>query len=507
MRKKMISTALLASIALGHSVPLRATDKSQDLPALKAKKVDLENELTSLRAQDQSDASVAEQLLAKETELESLETKIETAELKARNITLEQAVVSQRTKDAKEAVKAAVKRGAIPTKDDALQAKWETRCIQDPENIELLASIKGSAALDRTTAPQRLILSGGAQVLREDSQVVLRAYRMEKNAAKKAEIWARDLRERIKEGDPLPLRADNSLGTLAGELISQQTLELLSVQLPEMNMFSTDFSEAGVKINQEVNSRIVGIPESSDYDPATGYSDEDSIMVDVPVVIDEHKSVAIVFNVEELASTSRRLFDEMAPAAAYRVSSDLVTKALAQITAANFTEAATVEALIDFDRTSVINIGGALSDRGVPTTPRFLLLNGAYYDALKSDPTIVSLGANQQAQIITGSKLIQVDDFNITRTATLPNTGNLVGFGGSKSALVIAGRAPNDYTAATNGAHGVVQLITNPVSRFTVAYVEYVDHKLGKTVKRLAYMYGAAKGQIKAGQRLVSANP
>ncbi|NJL18807.1 MAG: hypothetical protein HC901_00320 [Bdellovibrionaceae bacterium] len=508
MKKKVLGAALLASIALGQAVPLRASDKSIDLPALKARKTELENDLVALRAQDQSDAAVAESVTSKESELETVTAQIESAELKARNATLEAAVLNQRTKDAKDAVKAAIKRGALPAKDDALQAKWEKRCIEDPENLELLASMKGSPALDRPNYPQRLIMSG-VQITREDSVTVLKAYNAERNPLKKAAIWARDIKPRLKDGEDLPIHASNTLGTLSGEIVAQQALELLTLEQPTLNMLATDFSGEAVKINQEINTRIIGIPGTTAYNTSTGYATENTVTTDVPVTIDTHKSCQVSFNANELASTSRRLFDELAPAMAYAIGKDMIDAALALVTSGNYTETATVEALIDFDRTTVITMGGALSDRGVPTLNRTLLLTGSYYDKLFSDDKISLLAANQRADLITGSRMIPLHDFNVMRAPTLPSTGNLTGFGFSKSAMVLAARVPGDYASALPGATGggTTQVVTNPQTGLSVMLVQFVDHQLGAAFARMAYMFGVAKGQVKAGQRLISANP
>lgn len=507
MKKSILSAALLATLSPAHSVPLRASDQAQELPALKAKKTELEQDIAALRAQDQTDAAVAEQLGAKETELDSVSAKIEAAELKARNATLEAAVVSQRTKDADAAVKAAIKRGAIPAKDDALQAKWQKRCVEDPENIELLASMKGSPALDRGAAPARITLSG-VTISREDSVTVLKAYSAEKDPLKKAAIFATDLSERISKGETLPIRAANTLGTLAGEIVAQQALELLTLEEPMLNAFSTDFSGEAARLNQQITSRIIGIPTADDYDADNGYESQAAVMTDVPVTITAHRFTQAEFGANELAGTSRRLFDEIAPAMADAIGHDAIAIALAVITAANFTEAPTTEALINFGRKTVIGMGGALRDRGVRRN-RSLLLTGSYYDALFTDETISLLAANQKQDLVTDDQMIPVHGFNVMRCPTLPGANNITGFGCGKSAVVVAGRVPADYANALPGATGggTSQIITNPKSGLSVHLVQFVDHKLGKAYSRMAYMLGAAKGQIKAGQILRSAAP
>lgn len=474
--------------------------------ALQARKSELEQKLPTLRASATAapnDAAAEDALSAAEGELETADAKLAAHDALTRNDELETALRAQRTKDAEIAVAAAVRRGAIRAADTALQETWKNKCIEDPNNIPLLASMNGSPALEarRITAPLQL------QVTREDSGTVLRAYSAEKDPRKKGALFARDIRERIKNREELPIRATNTPGTLVGELIMQQALELLTLEQPMIAALSTNFSDQSARMNQEINTRIVGIPGTTAYNTSTGYSSENTVMTDVPVVINRHFSCQVEFGEEELAGTNRRLFDELAPAMAYAIGKEMIDYALSLVTTANYTETPTTEALIDFDRATVIAIAGALSDRGVPPTNRTLLLIGGYYDKLFSDETVVLLAANQRADLITGSRLIPLHDFNVMRAPTLPSTGNLTGFGFSRSALVLAARVPSDYANVFPGVTGggISQIITNPQTGLSVHSVQFVDHILGKAYMRLASMYGAAKGQIKAGQILRSA--
>lgn len=465
----------------------------------------LEQTLISLRAQNQAnpnDAAIADQIAPKETELDSAKAKLLAHEMAVKNEVLENALLAQRTKDADTAIQAAIQRGAIAPKDTALQETWKKMLVEDPgTNLPLLQAMRGSPALQQ----QRITVSG-VTIQREDSVTVLRAYNAEKDPRKKAAIYARDLSERISKGEDLPIHAANTLGTLAGEIITQRTLELLLLQLPVLSRVGTDFSSEAAKKGQEINTRIVGIPGTSDYNEVTGYATENTVTTDVPVTIDQHKSVQVSFNANELASTSRRLFDELAPAMSYALGKVLCDALYAQITAAQFTDDATVEALVDFDRQSVISIGGALSDRGVPEMGRTLLLKGSYFDKLFSDSAIVQLAGFQKADVITQGQMIPVHGFDVIRAANLPATNNLAGFGFSKSALVLATRLPNDYSAALPGATGggTVQTITEPSTGISLALVQFVDHQLGAAFARNALMYGTAKGQIHAGQRLTT---
>jgi hypothetical protein len=227
------------------------------------------------------------------------------------------------------------------------------------------------------------------------------------------------------------------------------------------------------------------------------------------VTIDKHQGVPVAFNEQIMASTVRRLFDEQAPAQAYALAKAMVDNLYTRITDANFTTNQ-VTTLANFNRAAVISAGITLDLNGVPAGlgMRTLLLWPTYFGALESDAAIVSLAAFQKSQIITDptgggnvSLVIPVEAFNVVKAPNLPtNDGNIVGFGGSKSALVIASRLPNDYTKFAPGvSYGNVQTVTDPDLGMSVMLTQYVDHTLATGNQRLTLMYGTAAGQGLAG--------
>lgn len=492
-----------AIVAAGMSdLPLRCRDAAvEDQAALTAKKTALEAEIDALKTEEQNADNVSA-LQAKQAELQAVVAKEEALVMKARNNELETALIAQREKDAEAAVKAAVKRGAIPTQDSKLQASWKKKCVEDPESIELLASMKGSPAMER----QRLILPHGqVQVVRESSLNVLNAFGAERDPLKRAALYAKEIKARYLEGDEMPLMAANNPGTLSGTLVTQRTLELLKLTFPALGSISTDFSDEQVKYGQTVQSRIVTIPAVQTYDVDTGWADSDAVMTDVPVTINRQKGVPITLNSQTLGSTARQLFDEVAPAQAYALAKEMMDFVYSLITAANFTEAAINAALIDFGRPTVIDIGVAQDVNGVPDGPmnRSLLLNGQYFGQLKKDTAIVTLAAHQKAEIIEQGVLPDVEGYKVIKAVNLPVAENLKGFALSKSALVLSTRLDNDYTQALPGAsNGSVQVVTNPDLGISVMQVQYVNHQRATATQRISFMYGAAKGQIKSGQRL-----
>jgi hypothetical protein len=126
----------------------------------------------------------------------------------------------------------------------------------------------------------------------------------------------------------------------------------------------------------------------------------------------------------------------------------------------------------------------------------------------------MNLAAYQKTELITNptpngvSLSIPVSTFNVIKAPNLPtNNGNVTGFAGSRSALCIATRTPNDYTSILPGASfGNVQMVTDPDIGITVMLVQYVNHTLGTATSRIALMYGTAPGQGDAGELIKAAS-
>lgn len=410
-----------------------------------------------------------------------------------------------RKERAKTAVDAAVARGALPAKDEAIQAKWTGLIEADPTHEQLLAALPGNAALQRVTTP-----GAGIVQVRDGAVDVLRALAATPVAdtAKRSAIYARDIAPLCDGGLQLgPILAANSLGTLSGELITQRSLSLLKRAYPALSAFSTDFTGDNAAFGQTIRSRLRSIPSVTGYDPDNGgYADSGATTTDVPVVISAHQAVQISFNANELARTDRDLFGEQVEGAHAAIAADLFDALLGVITTANFTNESAI-ALNNFSRASMSTISKALTARHVPRAGRAGLLNLDYYEKLGQDSNIVTLAAYQKPEVITEGELPRIAKIQPFEVEDFPTTSNLVGFVGSPDALVLATRVPSDYTKVLPSANGggVVQYIRNPDLGFTVMLVQYVDHSAGTAVWRLAYMRGAAKGNALCGQRIVSA--
>lgn len=491
----------------------------EQIAALQAKNTELQTEITTLKAKQTRTELETESLRAKQAELDANQAKLEVAALKAKNTEQETVIKAQRTKDATAAVDDAVARGVIPAQNDTLKAKWQTLCENDPANIDLLKGMNGNPALqqERITAAR-----GHIEITSEAILNVVKAYAAKAEAKERGLLYAREIRGRMQKPEEFDavIRAANTLGTVSGTLITQRTLDLLKISFPALSRISTNFtsqqfdpSAQGARYNQTIATRLVTVPTVGTYHVDNGYVSANAVATDVPVTIDAHKFIQVDFNANEQQSTRRLLFGEQEEAMHYAIGLDLMEAVYALFTAANYTEAATTEAIIDFDRDTVIDVGTAMqigsAGRNANTGTRTLLLNANAYGALSKDTVIVGNLNNAQAGGAIGSGVLpMVHGFLPVEAPNLPATGNLIGMGLRADAVALATALPTDYANQPGlPATALQQVVTNPDTGLSVQLTLFVNHQLGKTYMRLAWMRGQAVGNLKAGQRIISAAP
>ena len=524
----------------------------EELAKLRAKLAEQEKkveQLTALVAKNAEDEPAKAQLTAAEAEVKAAALEIETAELKAKAAILNDTIQKRNKADADAAIKAAVLRGAIAPKDLVTQEKWRVQLTADPATFKpMLDAIVGSGkSLDKRMSYPHVgdvsisvedpfnVYAKMARILKDSARATAHEDKIRlseefsaiyassfKETEKNKELRSRLIGTRLQVADDAIKAADvtdTNLGTLAGTLVTQRTLELLKFIFPPLTRFTTDFSDQPATFNQTIMTRIITIPTVVSYSTATGWADSTAGTSDVPVVLNQHRGIQINFGENLLASTMRRLFDEFAEAQAYSLAKDLVDNPAgglySRFTDANYTNN-TISASTAFNRAAVIDIGVALDLRGVPAglgNNRTMLLWPAAFGNLEKDTSIIQFGTNVPApSIITegGQPIafaINVEAFAIYKAANMPsNNANLVGFAGSKSALCMVTRTPNDYTTVLPGSsYGNVQMVTDPDIGITVMQVQFVDHVLGVARNRIALMYGTAAGQTNAGQLIKAA--
>ena len=187
----------------------------------------------------------------------------------------------------------------------------------------------------------------------------------------------------------------------------------MKLQLPVLSRISRNFSDESANLNQQITTRIRGIPTVSNYTPGTPFAAAAVTDTDVPLTITNSIYTQIAYNQNELASTNRDLFAEQSEGAAYSIGLALTNAIYALINTTNFSAGSqkTVQAVGGFGVPTVKTIGKALSVRGCDIPGRLLVLNPDYHQQLGEDARLLQLGAYQNPSIITEDQLGRVAGF------------------------------------------------------------------------------------------------
>lgn len=470
-------------------VPHPPMTSNTELAALQARIAELEAAKADLEAKLANDETRAA-LEAARTEQEQLRSELSR---------LKEDLEARKRRDAEACVASAVARGALAAKDEAAQKKWRDLILADPANAELLARLPGQPALTagRLTRP-------AVQVVKTDAADALRGYLAAASPRERGEIYHREFRPALEKGERIPferapVEAANVLGTLAGNIIVQRTLDLIVSRRPMLLNVTTDLSDQQATKGQTIYTRTVGIPAVANF----GSVASDTAMTDYSVTLDQHKQAHFAFGAAEYLATNRNLVEEVAPALAASIGNALVD-AVAALIDASFTSVTTGPASAK-DFSALTTAAKALNAAGAPDFGRSMWVNADFAEALSNDEVIMEyLDGNNRTAYGHWRAIKGFDD--VWEYPALPTAGNLIGFAFQRSALILATRvADNPERLAGAGYPGTLQVITDPISGLSVLSDRWIEQNTRTINTRIDVLYGCARGVLACGHRFISA--
>ncbi len=251
-----------------------------------------------------------------------------------------------------------------------------------------------------------------------------------------------------------------------------------------------------------------------DYDPGdsvtpgTGYSGGAVSTRPIPVTVDKHKYVRMVFNDQEISGTKRHLAMEQMSLQAYKLGRGLVLDLFSAITAANF-PTSVLETEVNTDTSTMGKIRKQLTNQGA-VFPRYGIVNPNVFEALSDDNRILNNQYGIEKPDYEGGILTGIRGFSsIFEFAEMPdNAENLTGYFGNPQGLVLATRVPSDVAMATNfpiPIPGLIKIIQDPDTGLGIMVRCSYNMDLGQLSCVLTWMYGFAKGVPEHATRLVKA--
>jgi hypothetical protein len=289
-------------------------------------------------------------------------------------------------------------------------------------------------------------------------------------------------------------------------VIAQKALETLVARLPILRKISTDFSDQKQKFGENVIVHVVSPAAAAEFSSSTGYVVSERTQNDVAVPMDHHIHHTYGVGVQEASSSRVDLINRFATTAAYSLGANIVSALCALVKKANFANE-TVIALgtggDGFNRKGVIKVGTALGKRFVAPFDRFMLLNSDYYGSLCNDITIVGGMNNPGQKTIQSGVLPDVHGFEVSEYVSLPdNSQNLVGFAGTVDSLALATRIPDDPGQGASNCS--ITIATEPQTGLSIQVREWYNPDMAQYRRSYTLMFGVAKAQTAALQRIVS---
>lgn len=360
---------------------------------------------------------------------------------------------AERKTQHQETIKAAIvrakERGAIPPKDDAVQAKSLER-LDKGADVELVVElINGMQGKDQTALARRLtqpyredgvafdrITSQGVS-LQDASRAYVTAREPQNNLirsgnfkeafvlAAQAAVAHSDIMSFMRGGGDFALRdtikaadftdPDSQIGVLSTGLLLMRNLGFLKNKLAWLPYLTTDLRNEPARFKQPILTRYITPANVLTYVPGVGYtSDAGTIAAntgetettgtltksapsatDVTVTMDQHKAVELEFHVQKLASTVRNLFAEQLSGQLYSLAETINQFVLAKIFAAAWTGVVTsyTKSLANWDLKSLVDIKAKMTIAKIPDVGRFLLLHTFYHDKILQDAQLVNAKA------------------------------------------------------------------------------------------------------------------
>lgn len=291
-------------------------------------------------------------------------------------------------------------------------------------------------------------------------------------------------------------------GTLTVSEILTDILQAFKTQLPALHFFSTDFSKEQVKFGQQIIAHLPIVPTAFDHVAANGYNSNAQnardLLSDVAITMDQWKDVPIKIQAADASQDRNQNYLKTIGNAGYVLAKAVVDYALTKVLVANFSKV-TIESIANTSKETLGKVRIGLN--GVKAlTPRYMLGNSDFVNALDSDPRITS--RDWYGQKSDGNPYLMFQNlagFNtVMEYPDFPATGNLSAFGFDQRAIAVATRLPMDSTDLARQLGIPVtytaETIQDPDTGLAIVAFSWIDPNTHYIYITASVMYGAVAG-------------
>lgn len=291
--------------------------------------------------------------------------------------------------------------------------------------------------------------------------------------------------------------------TLTVDEILQLTMDAFKSSLPMLPRFTTDFSSATARKDDDIIAHIASVPTVRDYDATTGYkanaANSEDLITDVTVKLDRLRHVPIKIDYLTQLASRKDLFQVAIKEYGYALAKDVVDYSLSLVDDTNVTHEK-VESIANTTLETIESIRGSMNTQKAPRSGRIGIINTEFAGALQNDDRIASGDYYGQLNGTDGYRhFVNLGGFSdVWEYPDFPtNSINLSGFFCHPSGVVIASRVPSIHEAAQRiGIPSVAKMdtLTDPNTGLTFLGIGWQEVGTFDYYVTVALLYGAKVG-------------
>lgn len=291
--------------------------------------------------------------------------------------------------------------------------------------------------------------------------------------------------------------------TLSATEILTDLLDAFKKQFPMLKFFSTDFSSAAAVLNQQVVARIAQLPTVQSYDVTSGYdlntADSKSLLVDVPVTLNQHKHVPVKILYLDRIASKIDLYNQAIGNIGWVLGKSVIDYVLGLAVAANFSNS-TIATIANTNRDTLSAVTKGLNANGAAGSGRWGIVNSDFFNSLDGDIRIAS--GDYHGQMKDGNPyghLTGVAGFSdIVEYPDVPTAGNMTGFFGDKRAFAVVTRLPSDIQNVADivGIPSIAgfETVEDPDSGLALLGIKWMKPGTFDVIVTATLLYGAVGG-------------
>ena len=268
---------------------------------------------------------------------------------------------------------------------------------------------------------------------------------------------------------------------------------------------STDFGSQQMRLGETVIAHVPTLPTVSTYDNTTGYRNGSqtarSLMVDVPVIVDQHKHVTLQWKHINNIADQKDSVDQMVSNAAYVLGKAMLDSVLAKFTAANVSYSLNKE-WENVDRTTLRDARKVMNINGADSEGRVIIGNTDFCGNFGDDARIASRDySGQQTDANAYAHYRNIEGFrDVWEYPDLPANGEAlqaIAFD-PRAVALRAGLPDHTFDLAkelgipTQGSH---QVQSDPETGFSLLAINWQDPGTFDLNLTLAAIWGSAVGK------------